>query len=298
MIVTIAICTYNRSYYLKKCIDALLPQIEISPDHVKIMVIDNNSIDDTAVLINNYKNNHIDIDYFKETDQGLSYARNRAIKECNTAYLGYLDDDAIPNDDYIPTLLNIIHEHHPDCFGGTYYAYYENQKPKWLSDSFGSKVLLSDHPKKIETGFLSGGNMYFKLHILKELKGFDVTKGMKGNKIGYAEEDDLQLRLRKAGYSIFFDPHLAMVHLVANYKTKVFWHIKKAYVAGKSTVSPIYEHYDLKNTMKALIKMTFIQMPRKVKCFLLDKDFFYQNLLIDVFAGYARIIGLWRNDNK
>lgn len=298
MIVTIAICTFNRASYLKKCLDALVPQLANYQDRVHVMVVDNNSDDNTALIVKGYNDKGIVIDYHKEINIGLSYARNRAIKIAKTKFLGYLDDDAIPYDDYLKVLLQIIDDNDPDCFGGMYYPYYENQKPRWISDSFGKKSPLSNVFSKIENRFLSGGNMYAKLEILKELNGFDVTRGMKGDKIGYSEEDDFQKRLREAGYQVYFDPSLAMDHLVADYKQKMTWHIKKIYQASLNTVDPVFEKFTLWYSIKSLGRIALYKTPRLMRRFLTDWDYYYQNLIVDIFTSYARVIGLFFNRNK
>ncbi|WP_438961883.1 glycosyltransferase family 2 protein [Nonlabens sp.] len=298
MKVTIAICTFNRSFYLKKCIDALLPQLGDHKENLVLMIIDNNSKDDTAELIDHYINSGLRISYYKELKQGLSNARNRAIKECDTEYLGYLDDDAIPHDNYVDKLIEIIHAYQPDCFGGMYYPYYETKKPKWISDNFGKKTMLTKSFSKVDQGNLSGGNMYCKLKILLELNGFDPSRGMNGTKIGYAEEDELQLRIRKAGYSIYFDPQLAMDHLVAPYKTKISWHIKRAYHSNRNTFDTVYKKYTFLHTIKVIFRITFYKIPHLIKLCIKRPDYYFENFILDIGTSYTRAIGLYFNRNK
>ena len=50
-LLTIIICTYNRSRLLKKCLDSLLHQIT---DETEIIVIDNNSQDNTAQVVTEF----------------------------------------------------------------------------------------------------------------------------------------------------------------------------------------------------------------------------------------------------
>ncbi len=73
--ITIAICTYNRKELLKRCLDSLLPQLT---DQVEILVIDNGT-HKVKTLVDLYSN----IRYVSESNTGLSYARNKAIKEAN-----------------------------------------------------------------------------------------------------------------------------------------------------------------------------------------------------------------------
>jgi abequosyltransferase len=47
-ILTIAIPTFNRSHYLRQCLEALLPQVVASASEVRVLVLNNNSSDDTT----------------------------------------------------------------------------------------------------------------------------------------------------------------------------------------------------------------------------------------------------------
>lgn len=49
-ILTIAIPTYNRSNYLRQCLETLLPQVVASAPAAQVMVLNNNSTDDTTTV--------------------------------------------------------------------------------------------------------------------------------------------------------------------------------------------------------------------------------------------------------
>ncbi|GAK77413.1 glycosyltransferase family 2 protein [Nonlabens sp. Asnod3-H03] len=298
MKVTIAICTYNRSFYLDKCLNGLSGQLSNMDSTINVLIVDNNSTDNTHDIFVKYEKLGWPISYVKELKQGLSHARNCAIENCQTPYLGYLDDDAIPHSNYIERLISIIDEHEPDCFGGMYYPYYENEKPKWIPNSFGQKSKLSSKFSLIKDKYLSGGIMFCKLAIMKEVGGFDPSRGMIGNKIGYAEEDHFQMLLRSAGYSIYFDPSLAMNHLVPVYKQKMLWHIKKTYKSSYNTVDPVYEKYNTWYSIKSVGRIFLYKTPRLFKMLSKDKNYFIQSLIVDFASSFARILGLYFNRNK
>lgn len=292
--ITIAICTYNRAFYLQKCLEALAAQLTGTKE-VQILVVDNNSTDNTAQVVANLAAQGVPISRVEEASQGLSYARNKAIKVCESEWLAYLDDDGIPHNNYVERMIEIIGKWDFDCFGGMYYAYYEGNKPKWISSKFGTKIKLMDYTGVLETGYLSGGIMVCKTSILKELGGFNTSLGMKGTTIGYGEEDDLQQRLRSAGYIIGFDPELGMDHLVAHYKLKPKWHIRRMYTMHRDTVDSKYKAYTLGYTLKQMVKVFLFDVPRLFKIFLKRPDYYRQNLYIDIGSKLARCWGLYKN---
>ncbi|AIY72917.1 glycosyltransferase like 2 family protein (plasmid) [Bacillus cereus] len=76
---TIAICTYNRSSFLTKTIQALFTLDNI--EKAEIIIVDNNSTDNTAKEVRRLIGElNYEVKYINEKRQGLSYARNTAIK--------------------------------------------------------------------------------------------------------------------------------------------------------------------------------------------------------------------------
>ncbi|NND61887.1 MAG: glycosyltransferase family 2 protein [Flavobacteriaceae bacterium] len=295
--ISIAICTYNRSKYLKPCLESIKSQVQKYKD-VEVLVIDNNSDDNTKEVCESMMDDSWTLRYEFEKEQGLSYARNKAIEVSKAEWIAYLDDDATAYPDYLDRMKYIIDNYDFDCFGGMYYAFYETEKPKWLSDSFGTKRKLTDEVAEIKVDYLSGGNLVCKRLALIDIKGFPVDLGMKGNKIGYGEEDKMQSDLRSKNYKIGFDPELKIDHLVASYKLKPHWHVKRMYQMHKNTQNEKSKQYNMWFTLKRILLITLTDVPRFLKLFFTRKDFYRQNLYINVMSKYAVTWGYFRNVNK
>ena len=75
---SVVICTYNRLSLLKLCIESI-STLKTFASEFETVVIDNNSSDGTEEFCNGlnklYPNNNWR--YFKETNQGISFARTR-----------------------------------------------------------------------------------------------------------------------------------------------------------------------------------------------------------------------------
>ena len=73
MDISVVICTYNRSRHLKNILNSLAEQ-EVSEElRWEIVVIDNNSKDDTKDVVKDFKLiTPIPVKYFTEEKQGLS----------------------------------------------------------------------------------------------------------------------------------------------------------------------------------------------------------------------------------
>ena len=102
--VSVIICTYNRSEILKEAIISLVKSSS-NLEMYEIVVIDNNSKDNTFEVINDLMKKYENIKYFKEEKQGLSCARNTGIRVCSNEILVFIDDDVLVEDKFIENII-------------------------------------------------------------------------------------------------------------------------------------------------------------------------------------------------
>ena len=93
--ISIVIPSYNRSDLLKKILDAVTEQT-LSEEQFEVIVVDNNSSDDTKQVVQSYNEKIKGLKYVLETKQGACHARNRGIQEATGEYTAFLDDDCLP----------------------------------------------------------------------------------------------------------------------------------------------------------------------------------------------------------
>ena len=229
-LISIIICTYNRADLLQKALLSMEQQ-ELDPSLVDILIVDNNSTDHTVEISQYFVNKHDHFFYYRETNQGLSHARNRGWKEAKGAYVGYFDDDAIAPPDWLQKAYHVATEIQPDIFGGPYVAYYETEPPEWLPKGFGTSI-PHDCSQFLDSGVcLNGTNVFFKRDHLEQYGGFDTNFGMKGKKIYYGEETELikRLTLQIDKPKIYYHRPLVVEHLVPRRKMTLWWHAKARY---------------------------------------------------------------------
>ena len=78
--ITVAICTYNRAKLLDETL-ASMQCISYPSEKWELLVIDNNSSDNTREVTESYAGKALSPRWVFEEKQGLDKARNRAIKE-------------------------------------------------------------------------------------------------------------------------------------------------------------------------------------------------------------------------
>ncbi len=111
---TVAIRTFNSAKVLPKLLDRLLQQSDIENFSWEVVVVDNNSQDDTATVVADYAKrwrSDCQLRYVFEPRQGQSCARECAILNANSDLIGFLDDDNLPNLDWVAEAYKFGKEH-------------------------------------------------------------------------------------------------------------------------------------------------------------------------------------------
>ena len=291
--VSVVVCSYNRARILKHCLQSLVEQ-DAAKNLYEVIVVDNNSNDNTFEVAQGFVQNNINFRVYIENKQGLSYARNLGFKEARANHVAYLDDDAKAYRNYVNRMICVIDDFDFDAFGGRYVPWYLSPKPKWFLDEYGSNVYKLKNIGLLEDDFIDGGVSVFKKKVLEFLGGFSTGLGMRGKKISYGEETNLQIKMRKIGFKIGFDPDLVVEHLVDNYKYDIFWFLKSAYAIGRDS----WATFELKPTLPLIIRISagigyilivnLTQHTIKLK----QANYFYQNWIIDTIAPVVNRIGL------
>ena len=85
--ISVVIPTYNRSHTLARALDSVIAQ---SVQPLEIIVIDDGSTDDTGTLV---KSQYPDVKLYRQSNHGVSHARNRGIESANGEWIAFLDSD-------------------------------------------------------------------------------------------------------------------------------------------------------------------------------------------------------------
>ena len=113
--VSVIITTYNRADYVTKAIESVLNQ---TYHDWELVIVDDGSRDNTAEVVRKYLCEDGKVRYVKQSNQGLSAARNKVISETSGRFIAFLDDD----DWWLPKKLETqvaFMEAHPE-FGLSY----------------------------------------------------------------------------------------------------------------------------------------------------------------------------------
>ncbi len=234
LLISVVVCTYNRSRLLKIMLDSLCQQ-ELESSRFEVIVVDNNSQDDTRQVVEQFQKRLPQLRYILEMEQGLSNARNRGWREAGGEYVAYVDDDCKASPEWLKRAACVIGEVAPDVFGGPYYAYYLTDKPAWFKDDYGTNVLTEKARLLNAKEYLSGGNIFARRQLLGQSGGFAAEMGMKGSRIAYGEETIFQMKVRKdfPDVKIYYDPSVYVYHLVRPEKMRFSWYARNRFASGR-----------------------------------------------------------------
>lgn len=263
--VSVIICTYNRAQFLPQVLQGLAIQT-LAPDLFEIILVDNNSKDQTAEICTDFrqKNPSINFRYVLETRQGLSFARNRGIDEAQSDILVFIDDDAIPEKEYLYHISRFF-ETTPDAAaaGGRIYPLFESKRPVWMPDILTSLVAaidLGDHVCLFKKKFPIGANMIFRKSTIRKYGPFNVNLGRRGDNLEGAEEKDLFLRVTKAGEKVYYIPDAIVHHFIPDKRLTFAFFRRQALgigysekVRAKNISRPTYFKSLIKEALKWIV---------------------------------------------
>ncbi len=218
--ISIIVCTYNREIYLPKMLQSILDQ-NCSPNKFEVILVNNNSRDNTEQICKAYqeKNKEINFNYYLEEKQGLSYARNRGLKEASGNYYVFVDDDAFLDANYVEELEKYL-EDTPDMigFGGKILPYLECELPNWMSTYLSTLMSIIDLGKEVVLfggkKYPIGANMGVSKSVVDKIGDFNEELGRSGDSMLGGEEKDFFFRIKQANIPIYYFPKMLVNHVI------------------------------------------------------------------------------------
>ena len=131
MNVTIGVCTYNRAESLRRTLDSIRAQQGLDPDTTEVLVVDNNSTDETQKVLAEYRG--LPLRTVVEVRQGIGAARNRLLGEAHGELLLQTDDDAVLAPGWLTAYTEAARAHPETAFfAGPVQPRFEAPWPKWI----------------------------------------------------------------------------------------------------------------------------------------------------------------------
>ena len=236
--ISVVVCTYNRAALLRDVLETLCEQT-LDRALYEVLVVDNNSTDNTPAVVESFSGLHPNVRYLRETRQGLSLARNRGYQEARGEYVAYIDDDCRVPKEWLAVAEHVICHIQPAVFCGPVFPFYQSRKPRWYKDRYATHLPCKEARilDQETCGDIFGNNCVFRRRLLQITGGFDPRLGMSGNKINYCEETALVKHIAHTmpDEVMYYDPRLHIFHLVRPEKMTLCWLLRASFPMGRSS---------------------------------------------------------------
>ena len=231
--------TYNRADYLGKAIQSLVDQT-LRADQYEILVIDNCSTDRTRQVVCEDFVHVQNLRYIYEPLLGLNQARNTGWQQAHGDYIAYIDDDAIAAPQWLEKIAEAFEtvKPTPGFVGGKVEPIWEIERPVWLPADFECLLTILDLSEESivlgDNQWVVGANMAFSRHVVEKVGGFLFGLDRVGTKLLSNGEVLLEQEIVRRGYTGYYDPAIAVKHLVPTTRLTQSWFIRRLYWQGVS----------------------------------------------------------------
>jgi glycosyltransferase involved in cell wall biosynthesis len=226
--ISVVICCHNSASRLPLTLGYLGKQ-KTNPDlNWEIILVDNNSKDDTATTAKRVWSEEGDEHILHIVDEkraGLSYAREAGVNAAKYSIVIFCDDDNLLADNYLETaweLVNRTEKYGYGVWGGRPVAYFEHNTsvPDWFEKEKSNYVVGQQGTKTGDIssrGYVWGAGMI----ILRDLflKVTDnkfplLLTGRKNDVLSAGDDSEICLRALILGYKLYYDSSLVLKHYI------------------------------------------------------------------------------------
>ncbi|HLP87550.1 MAG TPA: hormogonium polysaccharide biosynthesis glycosyltransferase HpsE [Nostocaceae cyanobacterium] len=231
---TVAICTYNGEKRVPEVLERLQNQVDIQNLRWEVIVVDNNSTDNTSQMIQEYQakwSPHNPLIYCWESQQGAAFARKRAIRESRAELIGFLDDDNIPALNWVAAAYAFAQEHpqagayasqnHPD-FEVTPPDNFHRIAPFLAITERGSQALLYQPQSKLLPP--SAGLVVRKQAWLESIPEKPILTGRTKGSMLTSEDLEVLSYIQQSDWEIWYNPAMELHHKIPS------WRLTKDYL--------------------------------------------------------------------
>lgn len=221
---TVAIPTYNGANRFPEVLDKLRQQTTVDSLSWEVILVDNNSTDNTAQVFQDYQKTwdlDIPLRYEFEPQQGAAFARQRAVEMSHAELIGFLDDDNLPSENWVYSACKFAQEYpQAGAFGSQIHGQFESPPSEEVKPllAFLAIVERGDQPLEYSSNSNllppSAGLVVRKQAWLTSVpENLILTGRVDGNWLTSEDLETLSY-IRKNGWKIWYNPQMEIEHKI------------------------------------------------------------------------------------
>jgi succinoglycan biosynthesis protein ExoM len=132
--VCVCICTLRRTGLLLRLLQAIEKQRTEGLFQVSAVVVDNDCQESARAAVEGFqRSSPLPVQYRVEHEQNISLARNRAIATTDAQLVALIDDDEVPQADWLLALFQTLDQHDADGVLGPVLPAFDRNPPEWVT---------------------------------------------------------------------------------------------------------------------------------------------------------------------
>ena len=208
--VSVIICTWNRCASLRRTLDSLSSVDMPEGTDVEVIVVDNNSSDDTRTVAGQFTGGASPwrLRYVFEPRQGKQFALNTGIRTATGQVLAFTDDDVLFDREWLRYAIAVVLDEGADVAGGVTRVDGFSERPCWYSDTMSAvigSVNLGDAPiDPAPAEYAPAG-----ANLVVNRRAFNMV-GMFSERHYRHMDYEFGVRARGCGLRVRYDPRLVV----------------------------------------------------------------------------------------
>lgn len=307
---SIVIPTYNGANRLPELLDRLQNQVNTENISWEIIVVDNNSTDNTAEVVRQYQEHwtfSYPLKYYLEDKQGAAYARKKGVTVASGEIIGFLDDDNYPLANWVTAAYTFAQKYpKAGAYGSQIHPDWEVEPPPDFDKIIpflaiterGNEPLFYDPRKKLLPP--SAGLVVRKAAWLASVPNHTILTGRVTGNMLTSEDLEMLGYIQAGGWEVWYNPEMEIYHRIPSFRLKKEYLIPffrgiglSRYVTRMANVNPYLKPLVLIMYMINDIRKIIIQIVRyktKIKTDLVracEMELFLSSLISPFY--------LWKN---
>ena len=243
MLVSICVTTYKRPQGLKRLLQGIakLTFSKVVCPHIEVIIIDN---DDQGIAAQVCQEFQKDFPWILKTDveyrRGITYGRNKSLSlaDTKTDWIAFIDDDEVPEPNWLDELLWVQKEYQADVVSGTVLPHFiDEEPPAWIVNT--GFLQRPRFPTGESRHVALTNNVLVNAEVLQQYNPvFDNRFALTGG-----EDTHLFMRLHQAGYKIVWADDAMVYDWLPRERTTPKW-ILERYRHECSTYSLLEKELD------------------------------------------------------
>jgi glucosyl-dolichyl phosphate glucuronosyltransferase len=237
--------SYNRSGLLRLTLDSLLRAPIPEGLEATVLVVDNNSTDDTASIVSAAEPAFGGrLRRMVEKRQGKVYCLNTGIASSSADLIGLIDDDEQVDANWFNCIHSAFQDPAVDFIGGRSLPPPGMQFPVWFPPDFLIVIGWADAGDSVRqfgspdfNAMLIGGNAVIRRAVLERVGPYSLKTNRTHERLISGEDEEMYQRLMASGCLGFYRPDLIVYHHIFRERLRKSYFRRWAFWEGVSSAA-------------------------------------------------------------